>query len=154
MQRVELSVGTIKASIGYSNESERELILATARELNVEYNRLIISCGNVDENILLFFLLIKTEIKLQSIDQGNVDVALFSVLKSIGGYLQEKNSTKIKESLVAIGIIRKIELNNKSIGGESASGGGAESETALLVSNFAEELRGNIKTIENNILLL
>ncbi|MDR1494985.1 MAG: hypothetical protein LBI29_03045 [Rickettsiales bacterium] len=152
MQRVELSIGTIKASLGYNSESERELILKTARELNIEYNKLIISCGNVDENILLFFLLIKTEIKLQKIDSRNVDEALFNVLKSIGGYIHEKNSTKIKESLVAISIIKKIELNNRYNVDES--GKNHENEALLLVNSFIEEIKGNIRTIENNILLL
>ncbi|MDR2777653.1 MAG: hypothetical protein LBB24_02705 [Rickettsiales bacterium] len=154
MQRVELSVGTVKASLGYSDDSERELILKTARELNTECNRLIMSCGNVDETILLFFLLMKTEIKLQKINYRNVDDMLFGILKSIGNYVHEKNSTKIKESLVAIGIIRKIELNSVCGDGKDGIDVYDDNELITLIKSFAGEVNGSVETIENNIYLL
>jgi hypothetical protein len=150
---VELSIGTVKASIAYSTDLEKELILKTAGELNTEYNRLIISCGNVEESILLFFLLMKTEIKLQRIDHRNVDNAFFSVLKLLGSYVHEKNSTRIRESLVAIGIIKRIELNRKDNTSYTDKDEYSREELFSAIEKFGEEIKGNIKTIENNILL-
>ncbi|MDR2077367.1 MAG: hypothetical protein LBP39_00165 [Rickettsiales bacterium] len=148
MQSIELSIGTNRAFIEYHSELEKELFQKTARELNIEYNKLTINCGKIDENILLFFLLMKIEIKLQKISYHNVDDMLPAVFKSIGKYVQEKNGEKIKEALMVIGIIKKMELNKMS-----DKSGEDDDRVLAMIKKFSDEIKDGVTAIENNILL-
>ncbi|MDR2778406.1 MAG: hypothetical protein LBB13_02795 [Rickettsiales bacterium] len=148
MQKIELSIGTNRALVEYQNESEKELLQKTAKELNIEYNKLTINFGRIDENILLFFLLMKIEIKLQKVSYFNVDEAMLGIFRSISRYVQERNGEKIKEALMVVSLVRKMELNR-------IDNGEAKNEDKVLVTikRFSEEIKANIATIENNILL-
>jgi hypothetical protein len=148
MQKIELSIGTNRAFVEYQSESEKELLQKTARELNTEYNRLIITCGKIDENILLFFLLMKIEIKLQKIVYYNVDEILPGIFKHISKYIQERNGEKIKEALMVISIIRKVELNKINSTEEKN-----DDQTITMIKKFSRDIKDNVVAIENNILL-
>lgn len=146
--QLEISIGTNKSFINYNSEAEKESFVLVSRELNKEYNRLLIDCGKIDETILLFFLLIKTEIKLRKIDYKKSDDLLFLILRSISKYIQDKDIAKTKESLVVINMIRRIELEKKfNINIQE------EDQNITLLKNFIQDIRSNIEAIENNILL-
>lgn len=146
--QLEISIGTNKSFISYNSETEKESFVSVSRELNKEYNKLLIDCGKIDETILLFFLLIKTEIKLRKIDYKKSDDLLLLVLRSISKYIQDKDTIKTKESLVVINMIRKIELEKKI-----NSNIQEEDQNITLIKNFIQDIRSNIEAIENNILL-
>lgn len=146
--QLEISIGTNKSFISYNSETEKESFILVSRELNKEYNKLLIDCGKIDETILLFFLLIKTEIKLRKIDYKKSDDLLLLVLRSISKYIQDKDTAKTKESLVVINMIRKIELEKKI-----KSNILEEDQNITLIKNFIQDIRSNIEAIENNILL-
>lgn len=146
--QLEISIGTNKSFISYNSEIEKESFVLVSRELNKEYNKLLIDCGKIDETILLFFLLIKTEIKLRKIDYKKSDDLLLLVLRSISKYIQDKDTAKTKESLVVINMIRKIELEKKI-----KSNILEEDQNITLIKNFIQDIRSNIEAIENNILL-
>lgn len=147
MQQIELSIGTNTAFVNYNDENEKENLISASKELNKEYNKLIINLGRIDETVLLVFLLIKTELKLNKINHKNSDEILDNILKSISKWISSDNK-KIKDFLVLINIIKKIELDNKLILDNQE-----EDEFTKYLNNFIKDIKGKIETIEKNILL-
>ena len=147
MQKIELSIGTNTAFVNYNDEKEKENLILASKELNKEYNKLVINIGRVDETILLIFLLIKTESKINKINYKNSDEVFDNVLKSIGKWINSENE-KIKEFLVLINIIRKIELERKTLLDSND-----EDLVIKYLNNFTQDIKAKIETIEKNILL-
>ncbi len=147
MQKIELSIGTNTAFVNYNDEKEKENLILVSKELNKEYNKLVINIGRVDETILLIFLLIKTESKINKINYKNSDEVFDNVLKSIGKWINSENE-KIKEFLVLINIIRKIELERKTLLDSND-----EDLVIKYLNNFTQDIKAKIETIEKNILL-
>lgn len=147
MKQIELSIGTNTAFVDYNDESEKEDLISASKELNKEYNKLVISLGRIDETILLVFLLIKTELKLNKISGKNSDEVLDNILRSISKWVRTDNE-KIKEFLVLINIIRKIKLDSKPIQDNSE-----EDEFVEKINSFIMDVRGKIEAIEKNIVL-
>ncbi len=147
MKQIELSIGTNTAFVDYNDESEKENLISASKELNKEYNKLVISLGRIDETILLVFLLIKTELKLNKISGKNSDEVLDNILRSISKWVRTDNE-KIKEFLVLINIIRKIKLDSKPIQDNSE-----EDEFVEKINSFIMDVRGKIEAIEKNIVL-
>lgn len=147
MKQIELSIGTNTAFVDYNDESEKENLISASKELNKEYNKLVISLGRIDETILLVFLLIKTELKLNKVSGKNSDEVLDNILRSISKWIRTDNE-KIKEFLVLINIIRKIKLDSKPIQDNSE-----EDEFVEKINSFIMDVRGKIEAIEKNIVL-
>ena len=147
MQKIELSIGTNTAFVNYNDEKEKENLILVSKELNKEYNKLVINIGRVDETILLIFLLIKTESKINKINYKNSDEVFDNVLKSIGKWINSENE-KIKVFLVLINIIRKIELERKTLLDSND-----EDLVIKYLNNFTQDIKAKIETIEKNILL-
>lgn len=147
MQKIELSIGTNTAFVNYNDEKEKENLILVSKELNKEYNKLVINIGRVDETILLIFLLIKTESKINKINYKNSDEVFDNVLKSIGKWINSENE-KIKEFLVLINIIRKIDLERKTLLDSND-----EDAVIKYLNNFTQDIKAKIETIEKNILL-
>ena len=147
MQKIELSIGTNTAFVNYNDEKEKENLILVSKELNKEYNKLVINIGRVDETILLIFLLIKTESKINKINYKNSDEVFDNVLKSIGKWINSENK-KIKEFLVLINIIRKIDLERKTLLDSND-----EDAVIKYLNNFTQDIKAKIETIEKNILL-
>lgn len=147
MQKIELSIGTNTAFVNYNDEKEKENLILVSKELNKEYNKLVINIGRVDETILLIFLLIKTESKINKINYKNSDEVFDNVLKSIGKWINSENE-KIKEFLVLINIIRKIDLERKTLLDSND-----EDIVIKYLNNFIQDIKAKIETIEKNILL-
>jgi hypothetical protein len=147
---ISLSIGTVKTSIEYKNEEEKNVFLQVARELNLEYNKVVMMLGNIDENILLFYMLLITEFKLRNIKQNNIDELLLFTLKSISNFIQNKNNAndaKVKENLAVINIIKRVELNKKS---ENVSK--KDDESIVMVEEFIENIKNDIRGAEKEIL--
>ncbi len=147
MQQIELSIGTNTAFVNYNDENEKENLISASKELNKEYNKLIINLGRIDETVLLVFLLIKTESKLNKINHKNSDEILDNILKSISKWISSDNK-KIKDFLVLKKNKKKIELDNKLILDNQE-----EDEFIKYLNNFIKDIKGKIETIEKNILL-
>lgn len=147
MQKIELSIGTNTAFVNYNDEKEKENLILVSKELNKEYNKLVINIGRVDETILLIFLLIKTESKINKINYKNSDEVFDNVLKSIGKWINSENE-KIKEFLVLINIIRKRDLERKTLLDSND-----EDIVIKYLNNFIQDIKAKIETIEKNILL-
>lgn len=147
MKQIELSIGTNTAFVDYNDESEKENLISASKELNKEYNKLVINLGRIDEIILLVFLLIKTELKLSKVSNQNSDDVLDNLLRSISKWVRTDNE-KIKEFLVLINIIKRIKLDAKPIQDNSE-----ENELIEKINNFITDIRGKIEAIEKNIVL-
>ena len=91
MKQVELSIGTNTAFVDYNDENEKENLISASKELNKEYNKLVINLGRIDETILLVFLLIKTELKLNKVNNRNSDELLDNLLRSISKWTRTDN---------------------------------------------------------------
>ena len=147
MKQIELSIGTNTAFVDYNDENEKENLISASKELNKEYNKLVINLGRIDETILLVFLLIKTELKLNKVNNRNSDELLDNLLRSISKWIRTDNE-KIKEFLVLINIIKKINLDNKPTQDDSE-----ENELMERINSFVTDVKGKIEAIEKNIVL-
>ena len=145
MKQIELIIGTNTAFVDYNDEDEKENLISASKELNKEYNKLVINLGRIDETILLVFLLIKTELKLNKISSKNSDDILDNILRSISKWIRTDNE-KIREFLVLINIIKKIKLDSGSAQGDSE-----EDEVIEKMNNFIMDIKGKIEAIEKNI---
>lgn len=148
--QLEISIGINRSFISYNSEEERETFVNVSRELNKEYNKLMMNCGKVDDIILLFFLLIKTEIKLRRITYENVDNLLLVFLYSIRKYVQGGDLKHIRDSLVVINVVRRIELDRRL---EEGFENEEENENMLRIKNFVNEICSAMETVEKNVLL-
>ncbi|MDR1498675.1 MAG: hypothetical protein LBS34_00100 [Rickettsiales bacterium] len=144
--KLEASVGPIKTEFDCRDEAEMNECSQAANELNIEYNKTILHLGNVDEIVILSFILFKTGIKLHKIKYSNVDEGLFLFLKSVGGFLNSKSPEQIKKILVLINIVKKVELNKKLKNPDNE-------DDSVLIDRFVDDIRKKIESIENNILI-
>lgn len=163
MEEMDISIGNAKTRIKYDNEEQKNLFSSIARELNIEYNKITVNLNcNIDEIVLLSFLLFKTGMKLCGLLNEKAENDAFLFIKSISKYIQQSrmniNMTdgekileleKTKEKLIAANIIKKIELNSKKSKNLESN---ADNECISLISNFTEEIKSNIKNLENKIL--
>ena len=47
--KLEVYIGKFKTSMTYSNDNEKEVLEEITSEANKEFNKLLISCGRLDE---------------------------------------------------------------------------------------------------------
>ena len=134
-----------------------------SRELNKEYNKITANLNcNIDEIVLLSFLLFETGMKLNNAVGGKIEDNILLYMKSISKYIQQSkmniNMTseekineieKIKEKLIIANIIKKIELNNKI----QKNTENENNEYILLINTFTDDIKNDIKNLENKILL-
>ncbi len=160
---MEISIGSAKTKINYNNENEKTLFFNISRELNKEYNKITANLNcNIDEIVLLSFLLFETGMKLNNAVGGKIEDNILLYMKSISKYIQQSkmniNMTseekineieKIKEKLIIANIIKKIELNNKI----QKNTENENNEYILLINTFTDDIKNDIKNLENKILL-
>ena len=163
MQQMEISIGSVKTKVNYNSENEKTLFENISKELNKEYNKITVNLNcNIDETILLSFLLFETGIKLSNLMDEKMEENMFLFIKSISKYIQQNKISvntgygekineieKTKEKLIVANIIKKIELNGKN----QKSTENQKNEYLLLIDNFAENIKSDIKNLENKILL-
>lgn len=163
MQQMEISIGSVKTKVNYNSENEKTLFENISKELNKEYNKITVNLNcNIDETILLSFLLFETGIKLNNLMDEKMEENMFLFIKSISKYIQQNKISvntgygekineieKTKEKLIVANIIKKIELNGKNQKGAENQ----KNEYLLLIDNFAENIKSDIKNLENKILL-
>ncbi len=160
---MEISIGSVKTKVNYNSENEKTLFENISKELNKEYNKITVNLNcNIDETILLSFLLFETGIKLNNLMDEKMEENMFLFIKSISKYIQQNKISvntgygekineieKTKEKLIVANIIKKIELNGKNQKGAENQ----KNEYLLLIDNFAENIKSDIKNLENKILL-
>ncbi len=160
---MEISIGSVKTKVNYNSENEKTLFENISKELNKEYNKITVNLNcNIDETILLSFLLFETGIKLSNLMDEKMEENMFLFIKSISKYIQQNKISvntgygekineieKTKEKLIVANIIKKIELNGKN----QKSTENQKNEYLLLIDNFAENIKSDIKNLENKILL-
>ena len=59
--KLEVYIGKFKTSMTYSNDNEKEVLEEITSEANKEFNKLLISCGRLDERMLMFFMLLNLQ---------------------------------------------------------------------------------------------
>lgn len=107
-------------NINYNTEEEKNLIEQFAKKFNMEFNNLLLECGRANSRILLFFLLLKTQVEIIEYQTGRVDLNL--AIKKISKFICEKNNKETLsqveidkdaiEAQLAVGnLIKDIELN-------------------------------------------
>ena len=102
-------------NINFKTNEEKAWIEQFAKKFNKEFNNLLCECGReggrVNSRILLFFLLLKTQVEIIEYQTGKIDLDL--AIKEIAKFICDKNS---KETAL------QIEVNPSEIEGQLAIG--------------------------------
>lgn len=98
-------------NINYNTDEEKELIEQFAKKFNVEYNNLLLQYGRVNPRLVLFFLLLKTQVEITEYQTGRID--LDYAMKQISKFICDKSG---KETLT------QVEVDQNNIEGQLAIG--------------------------------
>ncbi|MDR2760678.1 MAG: hypothetical protein LBB09_02415 [Rickettsiales bacterium] len=156
MNEVKVSLGRTKADVPYVDKNHLSVIEKTVKQLNIEYNSINLRLRGVQETILLFFLLFKTQshiIRIMGgVDLKNQDEFFLKALGDLGEFIHdnEKNREKINEILVAVNIYKKIDLNR--ISGKIAEQPGDDGKIAReAVEAFTSKIRERVNLLISEI---
>lgn len=149
INELDVSIGITKAKIPYNNEEEKLLIEKITKELNIEYNKIIAECNRIDEKILLFYLLFKTQAKFFQFK--NIDDYFHGIFISLHTFLNEKNKNSQNEILVVLNIYKKIELNRKNINIPDNNFSGFDEQ---VIKDFILNLQNDVKSLEEGVDLI
>lgn len=145
MGEMDVSVSITKARIQYNSEAEKERLQKAMKDLTRESNNIVVKYGKLDEKILLFFLLVKTQAKLIG-NKNNIEELFFAVLDGIYQFISDKNEN-INEVLVLLNIYKQAELNNKKNKNE------LEDDNKNVIEDFVNQIKKQIETIKQQIYL-
>ena len=145
MGEMDVSVSITKAKIQYNSEAEKERLQKAMKDLTRESNNIVVKYGKLDEKILLFFLLVKTQAKLIG-NKNNIEELFFAVLDDIYQFISDKNEN-INEVLVLLNIYKQAELNNKKNKNE------LEDDNKNVIEDFVNQIKKQIETIKQQIYL-
>lgn len=98
-------------NINYDTDKEKELIEQFAKKFNMEYNNLLLQYGRVNSRLVLFFLLLKTQVEITEYQTGRID--LDYAMKQISNFICDKSG---KETLT------QVEVDQNNIEGQLAIG--------------------------------
>ena len=76
-------------NINYDTDKQRELIEQFAKKFNKEYNNLLLQYGRVNSRLVLFFLLLKTQVEITEYQTGRID--LDYAMKQISDFIRDKS---------------------------------------------------------------
>jgi hypothetical protein len=154
-REIKVTLGKTEADVPYSDEKHRALIEKIAKELNVEFNIIKSKSKIANENILLFFLLLKT--------QGNIlqKTGGFNITNDIGEFLQKslyaiasfvqddkEDKERMNKILVAVNVYKRIDLLTVS------SFDNEDGDEKKQLEGFVSNIKKQIKLMEDKILLL
>jgi hypothetical protein len=151
---IKVIIGKVEADVPYTDEKNKILIEKIGYELNMEFNRIKSKTKIVNETILLFFLLLKTQSNIlqknAKFNNEDIDEHLTKSLYSISEFIQEdeRDAARINKILVAVNIYKKIELSNRGMATETG-----KSDTEL-IEDFVSDVEKQIKLMGDKILLL
>ncbi|MDR0571374.1 MAG: hypothetical protein LBG48_00820 [Rickettsiales bacterium] len=153
---MKITVGRIEAEVPYTNEKQKILIEKISEELNVEFNTLRAKIKGVDEIILLFFLLFKTQSNILKKTDGidctsDTDEYLMKIFYETAPFVcsPQENKEQIGKFLVAVNIYKKIELNNNP---DSRSG--KKRSYMTTIEEFTQKIKEQIKLTQDKISIL
>lgn len=148
-QKINICIGSIKTELNYSNDSEKEILDNCSKELNTEFNNLLLEFGRINDIILLFFLLFKTQQSIFEI--SNEDYDFFSILKEISCFLNEKGN--IENQLIIGNIVkRNVFKKLKNTGITNKKNNKIEEQTILnILDNFINITTNKIKKVNKII---
>ncbi|MDR0572078.1 MAG: hypothetical protein LBG48_04475 [Rickettsiales bacterium] len=154
MNEVKVILGRTEAEVPYTSEKQKTLIEKIVLELNIEFNTLRSSLRGVDETILLFFLLFKTQ---NNIFQKNgiwncmsdINEYFMKIFHEISPFIcdDEKDGEKVNKMLVAVNIYKRMDLTNEIKNKTPANG-------KQTLEEFIFKIKEQIKLTEDKISLL
>lgn len=109
-------------NINYDTDKQKELIEQFAKKFNKEYNNLLLQYGRVNSRLVLFFLLLKTQVEITEYQTGRID--LDYAMKQISKFICDKSGKEtqtqvevdqndIEGQLIIGNLLKDDELNNK-----------------------------------------
>jgi hypothetical protein len=154
MNEIRVTLGRTEAEVPYTNEKQKFLIERIVSELNVEFNTLRSSLKGVDEVILLFFLLFKTQSDIfQKAGvwncMGDINEYFVKIFHEISPFIcnDDKDREKVGRMLVAVNIYKRMDLTNETKNKTSMNAKEAMEE-------FIFKTKEQIKLTEDKISLL
>ena len=138
--KLEVYIGKFKTSMTYSNDNEKEVLEEITSEANKEFNKLLISCGRLDERMLMFFMILNLQKEI-STTLGKKENFL-EIFKSVSMFVIQ--TTNIESQLILGIIYKKNELRKILKAGNKVNN---EESFAEKFNNFVEETIGKIKNI-------
>ena len=138
--KLEVYIGKFKTSMTYSNDNEKEVLEEITSEANKEFNKLLISCGRLDERMLMFFMILNLQKEI-STTLGKKENFL-EIFKSVSMFVIQ--TTNIESQLILGIIYKKNELRKILKAGNKVNN---EESFVEKFNNFVEETIGKIKII-------
>ena len=138
--KLEVYIGKFKTSMTYSNDNEKEVLEEITSEANKEFNKLLISCGRLDERMLMFFMILNLQKEI-STTLGKKENFL-EIFKSVSMFVIQ--TTNIESQLILGIIYKKNELRKILKAGNKVNN---EESFVEKFNNFVEETIGKIKNI-------
>ena len=115
-------------NINYDTDKQKELIEQFAKKFNKEYNNLLLQYGRVNSRLVLFFLLLKTQVEITEYQTGRID--LDYAMKQISKFICDKSGKETQT---------QVEVDQNDIEGQ------------LTIGNLLKDDELNkIKTIAKN----
>ena len=138
--KLEVYIGKFKTSMTYSNDNEKEVLEEITSEANKEFNKLLISCGRLDERMLMFFMILNLQKEISTTLGKNED--FLEIFKSVSMFVIQ--TTNIESQLILGIIYKKNELRKILKAGNKVNN---EESFVEKFNNFVEETIGKIKNI-------
>ena len=98
-------------NINYDTDKEKELIEQFAKKFNIEYNNLLLQYGRVNSRLVLFFLLLKTQVEITEYQTGRID--LDYAMEQISNFIRDKSGKETRT---------QVEVDQNDIEGQLAIG--------------------------------
>lgn len=138
--KLEVYIGKFKTSMTYSNDNEKEVLEEITSEANKEFNKLLISCGRLDERMLMFFMILNLQKEISTTLGKKED--FLEIFKSVSMFVIQ--TTNIESQLILGIIYKKNELRKILKAGNKVNN---EESFVEKFNNFVEETIGKIKNI-------
>lgn len=98
-------------NVNYDTDKEKELIEQFAKKFNIEYNNLLLQYGRVNSRLVLFFLLLKTQVEITEYQTGRID--LDHAMEQISDFIRDKSGKETRT---------QVEVDQNDIEGQLAIG--------------------------------
>lgn len=145
-------IGKCKIDLNYSSESEKELLETFSRELNTDLNNLLLDFGRLNDSILLFFLLFRTQKEI--FDLSGDEYNFETILKEVSCFLNEKSNLDnqlILGNIVKKNILKKLKKEKSKESNPIAPKILPKQEVIGLIETFNNLVINKIKKLEKNI---
>ncbi len=146
----EVCVGSIRCKLRYTTKEELDFIEETFKELNEKFNKLLISCGRVDEKLLLFTFLLEIQYEITVLQGCVKDFSFSDTLKEIKNFIGQQQ--RLEEQIMVGILIKKNELTNLQRVSKISNSYRPDLDFYPMLEDFTQRILANISSIANNIL--